>query len=435
MSARRTLIASSAALFLAAGSCRHVDVCGATCSDDMTTAGEGGVASGGKPGVSTSGDAATLAGGGAGGDSSEAGAKGESGAGGEPSTEPLQCDAGKADCDYSRLTGCETEIDWTVRHCGGCGISCADGCSVGKCLQSALVASDAMILGFVSTKTFAFAALSNMDSTRSLQRIDVGTGASTEILTGLRDEAKLALGDRLYLLDADVLDSEPPELRSMALDGTDPKLEDVTHPWELEAYSGGTYYVGEVTDSKDNTTYPLYYRPAAANAWQVLKAHAPGSLVSSSAHGVVYTETDADDVEQIYVLKENQIIPYGPTPPNTTHVLATSDGVAVLTYSYDESTTELWWLTTDSAPTHYALPYSISTPRMRPYRQKVAVSLIEGKSAYVEVFGPSGSDMIKIGVRLGSELQSLDDHYLWHLVTDDWFHWRFLRTEWELFGF
>jgi hypothetical protein len=426
MSAPRTFFAGLAALCLAAGSCRRVEVCGANCTDSMTPVGAGGTPSGGKRAASTSGEAATLVGGGA----ADAGNAGEAGAGGEPSAEPLRCDVGTADCDYSRLTGCETELSWTVRHCGACGVSCEDGCLAGKCLQSLMLRRDSEVISFASMKTDAFAALKNMDSTRTLLRVRVDTGEVSEILRSFGDDPKLALGgDRVYLFEP-----TQHEIRSMRFDGSDQQLEDLDSPVEMDAYSGGTYYIGGASDADENTTYPLYYRPDAASAWQVLKADAPGSLVSASNHGVVYTESDADDVEQIYVLQGDTITAYGPSPLNAEHVLATMGGVAVLTLDYDTSAVELWWLTTGSAPTHYALP-ATSTPRMRPYRDQVAVSLVEGKAAYVQLFNASGPDTTQIGVRLGSQLEGIDDHYLWHLVSDDWFHWRLLRTEWDLFGF
>jgi hypothetical protein len=295
---------------------------------------------------------------------------------------------------------------------------------------------DFEVSSFVSTRTFAFAILSNLDGTDSFVRVRVDTGTYDELLANIPDSTEVLLGDRVYLFDSD-----SSELRSTMLDGTDPKVETVAAPQSMGAYSGGTYYVGYVSDSDDNSRNPLYYRPHAGSPWQELKAHVDGSLWSSSDVGVVYSELVAtgedfeDEVRSLYLLQGDQLIAFGLAPQGMRHAIATADGITVLTYDDDTYVPELWWLALDSTPTHYALPPQSSDPTMRPYRDVVALSLAEGKSAYVQAFSEGGPYLGKIGVRLGSSLIGLDDRYLWHLVSDDWFHWRFLRTEWELFGF
>jgi hypothetical protein len=243
--------------------------------------------------------------------------------------------------------------------------------------------------------------------------------------------AKLALGDRVYLLDPDNR-----RMRSFLLDGSDPRTEDIPYVWDMDAYPGGLYYIGTGAGS-DGSASNLYYRSDATSPWRQLDEDLGGGFVSSSAYGVVLSRTDANEVEQLYLLQGDRVIPYGPALLNTEDVLPTADGITVLTYDYATSATELWWLTDDltQEPTHYALPTQHHLPRMRPYRGIVAVNLVDGTSAYVQTFDESGPQLGKLGVRLGSVLIGLDDHYLWHLVTDDWFHWRFLRTEWDLFGF
>lgn len=438
MIAARPLVTGLALLLIAAGSCRRHDLCeGAECAEGPLS-GASGTASGGRPTLSSGGVAASVAGDGGSeslpGAESLSGAAGDSGAAGEAGIAPLQCDTGTGDCDYSRLTGCETHLSWAVRHCGSCGVSCEDGCSAGKCLQSTLLKIDFEGYSFVSTRTFAFAILSNLDGTDSFFRVRIDTGATDELLGSIGDSTEVVLGDRVYLFDPDST-----QLRSTMLDGTDPHVEELTAPRSMGAYPGGAYYIGSMSDSEGNDRSPLYYRPHADSPWQELKADVDGRIWSSSDYGVVYGETTGEDFEdevhQLYLLRDDQLIPYGLAPQGTHEALATGEGITVLTYDYDTSVPELWWLTLDSMPTHYALPVQSSAPRMRPYRDGVALSLVEGKSAYVQVFGKGGPDPGKIGVRLGSSLLGLDDRYLWHLVTDDWFHWRFLQTDLNLFGF
>jgi hypothetical protein len=288
---------------------------------------------------------------------------------------------------------------------------------------------DAFVTSFVSTNTFAFAALSHLDSTDTFVRVRVDDGKVDELLANIGNDAVVALGDRVYLFEP-----ERSELRSTMLDGNDLRVEPTVEPYAMGAYPGGTYYIGTVSDADDSTSYPLYYRPDATSPWRELKKDA-GWIDSSSPHGVVYGETDADGVDHLYLLQGERIIPHGRAPLNTEHSLATATGITVLTHDYDTYAVELWWLTADSEPTHYALPPQFGVPRMSSYRDIVAVSLTEDKAAYIQTFDSSGPYAGKLGVRLGSVLLGLDDRHLWHFVTDDWFHWRFLSTAVDPFGF
>jgi hypothetical protein len=105
-------------------------------------------------------------------------------------------------------------------------------------------------------------------------------------------------------------------------------------------------------------------------------------------------------------------------------VLATATGITVLTFDSDTRAAQLWWLTAGAAPRHYSLPPQPNyvAPSMRPDRDVVALTLTQGKAAYVETFAPDGPRGGRIGVRLGSTLVGLDERHLWHLVADDWFH-------------
>lgn len=421
------LLITALLLLCAASSCRRHDLCeGADCAEGFTGSGGTTTSAGAAP-QSGSGLASSAAG--SEGGEAHAGADGDAGAGGEAATEPLQCDVGTGDCDYSRLTGCEAQLSWTIRHCGACGISCEDGCSAGKCLQSALLYMDAAVTSFVSTNTFVFATLSHLDGTDTFVRVRVDNGKADELLANIGGDAAVALGDRVYLFDPD-----RSELRSSMLDGNDLRVEPTVQASDMGAYPGGTYYISAVSGADDDTAYTLYYRPNASSPWQELKKDA-GWLGSSSNHGVVYGETDADGVDHLYLLQADSIIPHGPAPLNTDQSLATADGITVLTHDYDTYAVELWWLTADSEPRHYALPPQFGAPRVRPYRDIVAVSLVDDKAAYVQTFDSVGPNASKLGVRLGSELLGLDDRHLWHFVTDDWFHWRFLSTAVDPFGF
>ncbi|MGD8859793.1 MAG: hypothetical protein PVI30_07265, partial [Myxococcales bacterium] len=52
-----------------------------------------------------------------------------------PQPPPLECSAGWGDCNTARDDGCETALDATDEHCGGCGRSCEPGrrCVAGEC--------------------------------------------------------------------------------------------------------------------------------------------------------------------------------------------------------------------------------------------------------------------------------------------------------------
>ena len=419
-----SLCAGLALLLLAAGSCRGYDLCeGAKCSEvDLPVS--GGVAGAVSPPLSSGGVANSEAGNDTGGEGPVGGGGdgGDGGAASEPAAEPLQCEVSTGDCDNSRLTGCESHLRWTVRHCGACGASCDDACSAGKCLPSSQLSLDSLVGSFVSTKTFAFATMSKLDGTHFFARIRVDTGKIDD-LGHIGYGVDLHLGDRVYLFDDD-----SSEIRSVMLDGTDPRLETWTEPVSMAAYPGGTYYIGWPEEV-------LYYRPSVDSPWQELKRGSLGTLVSSSVYGVVYSEHSEEEGEQLYLLQKDVFVPFGEAPLNMDQALATKDGIAVLTFDYDTLAVELWWLAAGTKPRHYSLPPSTIAPRMRPDRDLVAVKLTEGKAAYVETFAPDGPPGERIGVRLGSDLVGLDERHLWHLVADDWFHWRFLSTERDLFGF
>ena len=204
-----------ALLLLAAGSCRGHDLCaGAKCSevDLPMSGGEAGAVS---PPLSSGGVANGEAGNDAGGNG-PAGSGGDGDDGGAASAPaPLHCEVSTGDCDNSRLTGCESHLRWTVRHCGACGASCDDACSAGRCLPSSQLSLDSLVGSFVSTKTFAFANMSNPDGTHFFARIRVDTGKIDD-LGRIGIWVDLHLGDRVYLFD-----EESPEIRSVMLDGTD----------------------------------------------------------------------------------------------------------------------------------------------------------------------------------------------------------------------
>jgi hypothetical protein len=300
-----------------------------------------------------------------------------------------------------------------------------------------LLNSDFEVSSFVRTSAFVFAILSALDGKNSLFRIRVDSGVGEDLLVNIGERAELLLGDHVYLFDPD-----SHELRSMLLDGSAPKVEEgLAEPQSVGAYPGGSYYIGYLTAGDGNGRRPLYYRPQADAPWQELKADVEGSFESSSVYGVVYSEPIATDetteleARRLYLLQEERLIPFGVAPLNMARALATEEGITALTFDLDTSVPALWWLTLDSPPVHYELPAQADRPSMCPYREGVALSLVEGKSAYVQTFGPGGAQPGKIGVRRGSVLLGLDDHHLWHMVVDFYLiKLRFLSTQLDPFA-
>jgi hypothetical protein len=361
---------------------------------------------------------------------SDAGSAGDESTAGEPQV--LECEPGLADCDESRLTGCETHLGWTVRYCGTCGLACDDACQEGACLASLEIGQGVLIDDFVSTTSYAFTKLSKLDNTAAFISIDVGTGKLVERLAVEAYQGfSLALSDRVYVLEENF------PLRSFALDGTDLQTEDAVEPRDIGGNAGGTYYLRTVYDAEDVGTDLLYYRPSKASPWQEIRRREgrdDSRIESSTPDGIVYVEWDTSGAEQVYLLRGSDLISYGPLPANASHALAIANSVTVLTHDDAADQNELWWLKDGEEPIHYALPASEWAPTMRPFGNRVALLLEEDKTAYVQLFGEGGGFTGRVGLRLESDLAGLNEKYLFHSVTDNWIDWRVLRTPWNQFG-
>ncbi|WP_437714069.1 hypothetical protein WMF45_48715 [Sorangium sp. So ce448] len=60
----------------------------------------------------------------------------------------LACDAGRADCDGDGRNGCEALVAEDPRHCGACGVTCADACWNGTC-DAAVLAGELRLPTFL----------------------------------------------------------------------------------------------------------------------------------------------------------------------------------------------------------------------------------------------------------------------------------------------
>jgi hypothetical protein len=299
-----------------------------------------------------------------------------------------------------------------------------------------LLARHAGVGAFASTGTYGFAKLSKIDATSSFARIRLATGAVDELIPQLGDGGvQLAIGDRVYLLDR--ADSDW-TLRSFSVEGTDLRIEQTIEPRSVGAYAGGTYYLSRVeAGDASGATDTLYFRPNFASDWKPIRQREAAdttTLWGSSSHGVVYVEPDTNGADQLYLLQGSELVPHGPLPANAIEALPTGKGITVLTHDEYAPLNELWWLDAGEEPIRYAVSPDGLSPRMRVYRDIVVLLLTEGNSGYVERFDANGAIGGRIGVRLGSDLLGLDDEYLFHEVTDDWFSWRVLRTSWGVFG-
>jgi hypothetical protein len=415
------------------GGCRTLALCTSEgCSSEGVQA--GGSATGGK---GSAGEPAQGA------ETNEAGAAGgvvgevtTAGEGGGP--DELSCALNFADCDHSRFTGCESDVTWSVRHCGGCGQLCDGLCLGGRCEPTVLV-EPTYAVSMVASDSTGFALVSK-GSGSSLLIVDLGTASADVLVSNVDSDTMLAASaDRVYLLDR-----SKDVLQSARLDGSDLKLEEATRPVSVGGTAQGAYYVNVLTHPEpeegagEQQEYQLYFRAKGSQTWQVLYQGAKRcKILSSSASGMVlarYPDEFAEDADADLSLwigvEEN---PFGHSPVGFLEAAAVQGGYLVaLTDDVVTNTTELWWLKAGEEPVHYEvmMPSNNTGPELTVLEDKVVLYFEDHGKAFVQHFSASGPELGRQGIIPASNIVWVDRDYIWYGVYDSWVTMRFLRSTW-----
>jgi hypothetical protein len=421
-SARYLLLAA-----VTAASCRTGGVCESTaCSSDATNVGG---AAGEQPSTPPiGGDRAAAHAGGEGGAAGDAssGAAGASSAGEAGQPARLECEADLADCDESRLTGCETDLTWSVRHCGACDADCNGACVAGRCQPATLVTDRLFAQTMVASATTGFARASDGRGNSSIVRIDMESGEGEVIQAQVADDVVLALGaDRVYFFDP-----ETTELRSTGLDGASLTLEqELVGASDFGASPQGAYYVESETNPDTwEETETLWFRATGTGVWNKLRGPGNLELHRSSPFGVVASEHDVNGVPRLLLLRGNQVTELGDQPDSLIEAIATRSAVVVLTDGL------LHWLTPDST-LDGVVSYEVDSSsnyydHLIVLGDSVAIlSQSDGKAA-VHFYASDGGAGQTYGIAPYSNLAFADSGYLWYGVEDNWLERRFLRSQW-----
>jgi hypothetical protein len=339
--------------------------------------------------------------------------------------EALECEAGRADCDGSKLTGCETTLAYSQRNCGACGVMCEGACSRGVCSDTVTVARDATLRDVVTTTTHAFASLFALEVT--IVAIELEAGQVETRLTLPRGEVQIALGqEHLY-----VFHEENEEIWSVPLDGSSPRLETLTRPSSMGASREGAYYVSYTESDVEpyDTAYTLWFRARGATKWQRLLEGPSAHILSSSAAGVVFLTEDEVETK-LYLLDGTQLVEYGVVPAYVAEAVQVGTSLTALTPSDDERVYELWWLDVGEAPVHYPVGYPSRNEhfRLRSAVDRAALYYETGGSAFAQLFNRGGPERERIGLPAVSSVARIDDLDIWFSVWDNWVTRRVMRS-------
>jgi hypothetical protein len=449
MTSWRRLTGNGRYLLLAAAataSCRTGGLCESTaCSSEAASvagatsiagatsvAGATGVAAaaGEQPGTPPSGgqSAVAHAGGeaGAAGDSSGGAAGARAGEAAQPAR--LECEGDLADCDESRLTGCETDLTWSVRHCGACGGDCDGACVAGRCQPSTLVADQLVAQIMVASATTGFARTTDGRGNSSIVRVDMESGEGEVIQPQVADDVVLALGaDRVYFFYPTTK-----ELRSTGLDGASLTLEqELVGANAFGASPQGAYYVESETDPDTwEETETLWFRATGTVAWKKLRGPGELELRRSSPFGVVASEHDVNGVPRLLLLRGDQVTELGDEPDSLVEAVATRSAVVALSGSL------LHWFTPSSigdevVPLSYEIDSSSTYyDRLIVLGDSVAILSENGGKAAVRFYSSGGPAAQRYGIAPTTNLVFADSSYLWYGVEDNWLERRFLRSRW-----
>lgn len=403
------------------GGCRGIDICGAegceTTGPSQLEPMDGG--EGGAETLSSSGRA------GEGGATDGGAGTNGGGEGGEPQVPSGEtCEPDLAECDGSSLTSCETNVTWSVRHCGQCHEVCDGLCQGGRCQPAQLIHVGFARSMVVSATTGIAVADSGEDY--ALLHVDFKTGEPDVLLSAISYDATLAAStDRFYALDTDAN-----LLHSVRLDGSDPQVEVASDRLQtLGATADGVYYVDySYTEDTDVWTEQLWFRATGASSWQLLY-FAPGlTILSSSQFGLLLMEYGTAGESTLFVVHGQTLnaLPDAPAEPSASAV--TESGAVLLIEDETTGVTKLWWQTPSEG-----VAYEISSPgseRLHVLNDRVALYSDDNGSAFVQHFTPAGPVLGKGGLPSGGEVVAIDSNYIWYTVWDTVVTRRFLRAKW-----
>jgi hypothetical protein len=426
------LVATTAHLLLAlamAASCRAQNLCeSAACLPNAAAVGgvAGATSDRGMP-PSAAGVSGALAGAsGDGGTPSLAPVATGGGEAGEPAT--VACEAGFDDCDESRLTLCETDLTWSVRHCGTCDSPCDGACVGGRCEPSTLVADRLFANGMVASATTGFARASDAQGNNSIVRIDLQSGEGQAIQSGVGDDVVLALGaDRVYVFDRDT-----GELLSTELDGSQLTLEpELVGAIDFGASSHGAYYLGSESDPDTfDELQTLWFRATGAATWKKLRGPEPLELRRSSAFGAVATAFDEEYVGHLLLLQGDQLTELGAEPAGLVEAVPTRSAVALISMDYELGESRLHFITPESTQDYVVEAPTTVYDKLIVLGDEVAILSESDGRALVRFYGEEGPTGAKIGIAPSSNLVFADSMFLWYGVNDNWLERRFLRSQW-----
>jgi len=190
------------ALFLslfatAAVSCRDLYVCGGSPLCDAAAGGGGGGAGAGVGGRGSAGDVAQAGDFSSNGGSIEVAPGGAAGEGGA-----LACESPLANCDQTRLNGCEADLSGDVNDCGRCGSLCNGVCARSSCHvpQSLVEQAIQPLTPFAQTSDSLYFEWGAPSGPYHLSRVDKLGGTPQLVADKLPAFSQIAAGpDRVYL--------------------------------------------------------------------------------------------------------------------------------------------------------------------------------------------------------------------------------------------
>ncbi|WP_437316803.1 hypothetical protein [Sorangium sp. So ce385] len=187
----------------------------------------------------------------------------------------LACDAGRADCDGDAENGCEARVAEDPRHCGACGVTCADACWNGTC-DAAVLAGELPMPTFLRSDASGIYGCNQGSGDApdgSVLRLDPADGSATVLAAELALPGPIALDDAaVYFAHAGGIAAVPKaggEVTELA-----PDARGVT----AIAVDGGALYWVEPGTPPAFDDGGLFARPAGAEpgAAKVMLAAIPG---------------------------------------------------------------------------------------------------------------------------------------------------------------
>jgi hypothetical protein len=367
--------------------CRGLTLCkGESCENANVNDGGAGARSD----AGESGDA------GASGGSSDAGGRAGQGEAGEAGEAAVSCEGGRAECDGSPLTRCETQPSFAVRHCGGCDRACDGACVLGTCKPATRLFTGSEARYFVATQTEGYAIFpSRTGDDSALVMFDLETGAAEVAMEGIADPATLTLGaDALYL-------QEGGEVLRVDFDGELLGKEDVGELSTVVATLDGVYLLQHDDGEADGVapTWSLWYRENRTLEFEQLwQSERETRIESWSPYGLVLVEDEPwiDTDEQKFTLVNERSIRSLGTPPAEWQAVIPRDGVAAV-LALGEDGAELWWLREDEAlPRVLGLPSASN--KLLVGATGIWLHLNESNAQYLREFDEDGGDGPKIGL-------------------------------------